>query len=64
LVSQAEPRIEIFRRQTSGDWLLAEYAGTQAICRFTSVNAEIALADVYDRIVFEPQDPLSPHPGY
>jgi Uma2 family endonuclease len=64
LVSQAEPRIELFRRQTDGDWLLSEYAGKDAICRFTSVNAEIALADVYDRIVFEPQDPLSPRPGY
>jgi hypothetical protein len=38
--------------------------GREAICRFTSINAEIALADVYDRIVFEAQDPLSPHPGY
>jgi Uma2 family endonuclease len=64
LVSQAEARIEIFRRQETGDWLFAEYAGKEAICRFISVNAEIALADVYDRIVFEPLDPLSPHPGY
>jgi Uma2 family endonuclease len=64
LVSQAEARVEMFRRQATGDWLLAEYAGKEAICRFTSVNAEITLADVYDRIVFEPQDPLSPHPGY
>ena len=64
LVSQAEARIEIFRRQDTGDWLLAEYAGMEAVCRFNSVNAKIALADVYDRIVFEPEDPLSPHPGY
>src|SRR5512141_3094593 len=27
LVSQSEPRIEIFRRQPSGDWLLSESAG-------------------------------------
>jgi Uma2 family endonuclease len=64
LVSQFEPRIEIFRRQTTGDWLLAEYAGKEAICRFASVNCEVALADVYDRIVFEDADPLSPHPSY
>ena len=64
LVSQAEARIELFRRQAAGDWLLAEYAGKDALCRFTSVHAEMALTDVYDRIVFEPQDPLSPHPGY
>ena len=27
LVSQSEPRVEIFRRQPSGDWLLSESAG-------------------------------------
>jgi len=64
LVSQAEPRIEIFRRQTNGEWLLSEYAGTQAICRFASVNCEVALAGVYDRIGFEGEDPFSVHPSY
>ena len=64
LVSQTEPRIELFRRQTNGDWLLSEYAGTQGTCRFDSVNCQVALADVYDRIVFEGEDPLSAHPSY
>jgi Uma2 family endonuclease len=64
LVPQFEPRIEIFRRQPTGDWLLSEYAGKEAIWRFASVNCEIALADVYDRIVFEEADPLSAHPSY
>ncbi len=64
LVSQAEPRIELFRRQPNGDWLLSEYAGTQATCRFAGVNCEVALSDIYDRIVFEGEDPLSSHPSY
>jgi len=64
LVSQAEARIEIFRRQASGDWMLSEYAGTHAICRFASVNCEMALSGLYDRIVFEGEDPLSAHPSY
>jgi Uma2 family endonuclease len=61
-VSQTEPRIEIFRRQPAGDWLLAEYAGMDAVCRFTSVNCDLGLADVYDGIIFE-ADPASTRPG-
>jgi Uma2 family endonuclease len=64
LVSQAEPRIEVFRRQVGGDWLLVEYAGRQAIGRFASVNCEVALADVYYRIDFSETDPLSARPTY
>ena len=44
--------------------MLSEYAGRQAICRFVSVNCEVALADVYDRITFAEPDTHSPHPAY
>jgi len=52
LVSQAELRVEIFRRQSSGDWLLSESAGTESVCRFDSVNCTIALKDIYDKVTF------------
>ena len=50
LVSQSEPRVEIFRRQPSGDWLLSEAAGMDAVCRFDSVNCTIAVKDIYDKV--------------
>ena len=54
LVSQTEPRVEIFRRQPSGAWLMRESTGLQARSLFQSINCEIDLADLYERIVFEP----------
>lgn len=62
LVSQTEPRIEVFRRQPSGDWLLSESVGLEAVCRLDSLNCTIALADVYDRIAFDGEDALSSRP--
>jgi Uma2 family endonuclease len=52
LVSQSEPRVEIFRRQPSGDWLLSESAGMDAVCRFDSVGCTIAVKDIYDKVTF------------
>lgn len=59
LVSQFEARIEVFRRQESGAWLLWEYAGMDAACHFASVRCDIALADIYENIVFASADPFS-----
>ena len=53
LVSQNEARIEIFRRQSNGEWLLSEAIGREARSQFNSVDAEVALADVYDKVTFE-----------
>lgn len=52
LVSQSEPRVEVFRRQASGDWLLSEAVGLQAVCRFESVDSSVTLFDVYANITF------------
>jgi Uma2 family endonuclease len=40
LVSQTEPRVEIFRRQSTGDWLLSEAVGLESICRFQQRRLE------------------------
>jgi len=53
LVSQAEPRVEIYRRQESGQWLLSESVGLEAAARFESVDASAALSDVYDKVTFD-----------
>jgi Uma2 family endonuclease len=60
LVAQSEPRVEIFRRQASGDWLLSESAGLDAACRFDSVGCSIPLAEIYDKVTFEPDEPTPP----
>ena len=52
LVSQAEPRIEVFHRQAGGHWLLSEAIGLEAVCRFESLDCGIPLADVYDKVIF------------
>src|SRR5579863_5834819 len=54
LVSQSEPRVEIFRRQPSGDWLLSEFTGLDASCRFDSVACQIALSEIYYQVAFDP----------
>lgn len=53
LVSQGEPRVEVFRRQPSGDWLLSEATGLDAACRLESLDCRIALAEIYDKVTFE-----------
>lgn len=50
LVSQTEARVEVFRRQASGDWLLSESAGLEATVRFDSLGCAISLAGVYDKV--------------
>jgi Uma2 family endonuclease len=57
LVWQSEPRVEIFRRQPSGEWLLSEAAGLDASCRFDSAGCRIELAEIYHRIEFSSEEP-------
>jgi Uma2 family endonuclease len=63
LVSQFEPRIEIFRRQPSGDWLRSESAGMDAVCRFDSVGCTVALKDVYDKVPFDGESVVTDKPS-
>lgn len=57
LASQTEPRVEVFRRQPGGLWLLTEFAGLEAACRFESVGASVPLSAIYDKIVFSGEPP-------
>jgi Uma2 family endonuclease len=58
LVSQAEPRVEVFRRQSGGHWLLSEAIGLEAACHFESLDCSIPLAEIYARVAFSPDGPL------
>jgi len=59
LVAQAEPRVEVFRRQPGGHWLLSEAIGLEAVCRFESLECAVPLADIYDKVTFSPDDAIA-----
>ena len=63
LVSQSEPRVEIFRRQASGEWLLSESAGMDAACRFDSVGCTVQVREVFDKVTFGEAEVASEHPS-
>src|SRR5579871_1334615 len=56
LVSQSEARVEIFRRQSSSDWLLSEAVGLESACRFDSLDASVKLSEIYANVTFESSD--------
>jgi Uma2 family endonuclease len=64
LVSQDEARVEIFRRQAGGEWLLSEAVGLEATCTFHcngqgNLSVEIPLAAIYERVTL-PSEPIIP----
>lgn len=52
LVSQYRPKIEKFRRQASGEWVLSECTGLEAVCEFGSVECRIPLSEIYSNVKF------------
>ena len=54
LVWQSEPRLEIYRRQPAGDWLLSEISGLDSTCRFGSLGCEVPLSEIYSGVSFDP----------
>jgi Uma2 family endonuclease len=62
LVSQTEPRVEVYRRQPTGDWLLSESLGFNAVCRLESLDCQVPLADVYEKVTFNDEDLISRRP--
>lgn len=59
LVSQAEPRVEVFRRQAGAHWLLSEAVGLDAVCHFECLDCAVPLAEIYAKVTFSPDDPLA-----
>jgi Uma2 family endonuclease len=56
LVSQDEPRIEVFRRQAGGNWLLSESAGRDASCTLESLACSVQLKDIYSEVTFATEE--------
>jgi Uma2 family endonuclease len=56
LVSQAWPAIEHFIRQPNGSWSYHLYSGLDQRLMINSINCELRLPDVYERVVFPPEE--------
>jgi Uma2 family endonuclease len=61
IVSQSEPRIELFRRRGAVEWLYSDAAGLASKCNFESLDVSVPLAEIYGRVEFPPE-PASPEP--
>jgi Uma2 family endonuclease len=52
LVSQFQPFVEHFERRKSGEWVYHSYQGLDQKIPIKSIKCTLAMADVYDRVVF------------
>ena len=57
LVSSQYPLVELFQRQQAGFWLYSALADLDARLALPSINCELPLIELYDRVVF----PINPH---
>lgn len=51
LISQRVPCVEIYRRQ-GNDWLFSEITGLDNVLRLESIQCELKLSDIYDKVQF------------
>jgi Uma2 family endonuclease len=55
LISQARPLVETFSRQNDGTWRFTSALGLESRVRLTSLDVDIALAEIYASIHFPPE---------
>lgn len=55
MVSQFEPKVELFRRGADGVWILLEFSGLDALVSLESLGIAVPLAEIYRKIEFEPE---------
>jgi Uma2 family endonuclease len=58
LIAQDEPRVEHFARQANGTWILTVATGLKGKIKLASITSTLKLSEVYDRIQFEPEEPV------
>lgn len=54
LVSQSEPRVEVFRKADDGTWVLSTIPGLEA--SFTLSGVDVPLAEIYEGVEFIPTE--------
>ena len=55
-VSQGEPKVEVFERDDAGGWKFSEVSGLEAGVRIPAVEIILPLAELYDRVEFDPPE--------
>ena len=50
LIAQHRPHVESYRRQPDQQWLLTECSGLDGTLRLHSIDCELALAEIYDKV--------------
>ena len=50
LIAQHRPHVESYRRQPDHQWLLTECHGLEGTLRLQSIDCDLALAEVYDKV--------------
>jgi len=58
LISQDKPLVEHFARQASGQWLYTAYRGLSVVVDLPSIDCQLPLAEIYDRVEFLPEEEL------
>ncbi len=53
LVSQDKPFVEHFVKQAGGDWIYRSYGAIEDVLKTETVECELSLREIYDRIEFE-----------
>lgn len=63
LISQSVPRIEIFFRQQSGNWLFTPVSGVENTARLNSLEIDLPLAEAYAGVEFAAETTAAPLVG-
>lgn len=58
LISQDKPLVEHFQRQSGGQWLYTAHRGLSAVVQLSSIDCQLPLAEIYDRVEFPPEEEL------
>lgn len=53
MIDQYSFAVEQFTKRTAGQWIFQEYEGEDAILKLDSIDLEISLRDIYERVNFE-----------
>lgn len=53
IIEQSEMYIEQFSKTADNKWILSEYEGTNAVLALSSVEFQIPLLDIYNKVNFE-----------
>ncbi|MEH2172868.1 Uma2 family endonuclease [Nostoc sp.] len=53
MIDQYSFAVEQFAKQAEGQWIFKEYKGEDAVLVLDSINFQIALRDIYERVDFE-----------